>query len=107
MTARSYFRGHPIVWDAFDECWRYEDDYTLLPGWGGEARPCAACGATWEDGQPDPCLGVLPGVDNACCGHGIPEEAYIRFHHHVLIRGFRLVECCIKEQANGLPKPPR
>jgi hypothetical protein len=26
---------------------------------------------------PDACLGLLPAVRNACCGHGDPNEAYV------------------------------
>jgi hypothetical protein len=29
--------------------------------------------------NPDPCVGYLPGVYNACCGHGEDDEAYITF----------------------------
>ena len=27
--------------------------------------------------EPDPCLGWLPGVHSACCGHGEPEKACV------------------------------
>lgn len=33
-------------------------------------RECGHCGETCGDG-PDPCLGYLPGVISACCGHGV------------------------------------
>lgn len=29
--------------------------------------------------KPDPCIGYLPGVFNACCGHGDDKTAYISF----------------------------
>jgi hypothetical protein len=29
--------------------------------------------------NPDPCIGYLPGVTNACCGHGNDKDAYIVF----------------------------
>ncbi len=88
---RSHFRGHPIIW--LDNKWLYEDNKEPIPGWGGENRPCIKCGSTkWSgDGEVDECLGILPGVDNACCGHGVPENAYIRFTNGVAIRGFVLV----------------
>ncbi len=89
---RSHFRGHPIVW--LSERWVYEDNQEPIPGWGGENRSCIKCGSTeWSgDGHVDQCLGVLPGVDNACCGHGAPEEAYIHFTNGVMIRGFVVVD---------------
>lgn len=89
MTARGFFRGHPIIWNG--DRWLYEDDHSPLPANGGEVRPCAACGEcyTLGEGEVDPCLGVLPGVDNACCGHGRREESYIRFSNGVTVTGFR------------------
>lgn len=42
-------------------------------------RSCSACGAALAGycEEPDPCLGWLPGVDAACCGHGEPVAAYV------------------------------
>jgi hypothetical protein len=34
----------------------------------------------------DPCIANLPGVKNACCGHGI-EPGYIQFENGITIRG--------------------
>lgn len=33
-----------------------------------------------KDGH-DACLGELPGVMNACCGHGDECDAYVQFDH--------------------------
>lgn len=46
---------------------------------------CALCGMAENPdhptfprgGKPDPCLGVLPGVIHACCGHGELWRAYL------------------------------
>lgn len=70
--------------------WVYEDTGEPLPGWGGEIRPCAKCGSQHEMHESDACLGDLPGVDNACCGHGRREESYIRFTNGTVIRGFEV-----------------
>lgn len=90
--ARSHFHGHPIVFQ--DAKWLYADTLQPIPGYGGEMRPCAVCGTMdWSgDGKVDPCLGLLPGVDNACCGHGVAEQAYIRFTNGVVVRGFSIIE---------------
>ena len=69
MTATGHMRGHRVHWDG--TTWRYDD--------GTEAtteRPCVSCGATAAPDGPDPCLGVLPGVSSACCGHGV-EAPYV------------------------------
>lgn len=42
-------------------------------------RVCNACGARCPDDAPDPCLGMLPGVSAACCGHGDPGGAYVLY----------------------------
>lgn len=64
---------------------RYCDDGTLfLPD---NARPCPLCGGDPKQfGDHDPCLGHLPGVRNACCGHGV-DTPYIQFENGVLIEG--------------------
>jgi len=95
MTAKAYFRGHPLIWK--DDRWLYADDSSEIPANGGEIRPCIKCGALFSlgEGEVDPCLGILPGVDNACCGHGVRSEAYIRFRNGLVIKDF------IIEDPNG------
>lgn len=44
----------------------------------GEAGYCPACHQSMPDG-PDRCLGMLPGVREACCGHGRREAAYVTY----------------------------
>jgi hypothetical protein len=44
------------------------------------SRECTACGATVTEGQPDPCIGFIPGVSAACCGHGGEVPAYVAFY---------------------------
>lgn len=45
-----------------------------------------------RDFGPDPCLGELPGVDFACCGHGgepgttSTGAGYIKFSNGVVLR---------------------
>ena len=92
QSGHSTFRGHPISW--VDEMWVYDDDKKPIPGWGGENRPCVKCGSNkWSgDGEHDQCLGLLPGVDNACCGHGDKSQSYIRFTNGVVVRGFAVAD---------------
>ena len=87
---RSHFRGHPIIWKNNE--WVYEDTEEAS-GFNSIVRPCKKCGKTFEGssiGDADPCIGELPGVDNACCGHGVPELAYIRFETGVVVKGFSI-----------------
>ena len=85
---RSWLRGHPIIWKKGK--WIYEDDGADIPANGGKTRPCIKCGKLFKDTQVDPCLGILPGVDNACCGHGVRERSYIRFTNGVVITEFKI-----------------
>lgn len=41
----------------------------VLSAPGGKRR-CRKCNKTIVGYVPDPCLGLLPGVSHACCGHG-------------------------------------
>jgi hypothetical protein len=43
----------------------------------GKSLPCRVCKEIVVLGQPDPCLGILPGVAHACCGHGVTRAAYV------------------------------
>lgn len=40
---------------------------------------CAKCAIKYDPHKPDPCLGFIPGVIHACCGHGIENDAYVAF----------------------------
>lgn len=84
MTARSHWRGNPIYYDEA-EGWLYASDDTPVRD---EDRPCGYCGKERTPEGHDPCLGTLPGVLNACCGHGNPAEAYVQFESGVTVRGF-------------------
>ena len=68
MTAHSYQRGNEIVSDG--KVWTYQDG-TLV----SEERPCVRCGQMPTPEGYDACLGYIPGIESACCGHGV-EESY-------------------------------
>ena len=75
-----YYRGHPVVCLEGEACERYADDLTPTVGEDGTGieRPCVHCGLLAAPDGPDPCLGLLPGVVSACCGHGV-EEPFVLF----------------------------
>jgi hypothetical protein len=76
-----YFRGHPVVCLAGEDCERYADDLTPTVDEAGTSveRPCVQCGLLAAPDGPDPCLGLLPDVRAACCGHGV-DEPYVLLH---------------------------
>lgn len=55
---------------------------------------CPACHKRREKDGHDPCLGKLPGVKFACCGHGGQGdcEGYIFFTNGKIIRFHKLIE---------------
>jgi hypothetical protein len=74
------------------------DDYRFVdtdePLWPDAyfTRECPACGLKPTPEGHDPCLGTLPGVQYACCGHGL-ERGYIMFENGTIVRGpFEAVE---------------
>ena len=92
MSARSFFRGHPTILE--NGKWVYEDTGEIADF--SNIRPCKKCGKTFDGsniGKADPCLGEFPGVDNACCGHGVREQSYIRFTSGVVVKGFEVEYC--------------
>ena len=80
----STLRGHPIYLDGED--YRYVDnDEPTATTW--TTRDCGHCYKRNTPEGHDGCLGTLPGVANACCGHGAVEEAYIQLHDGSELRG--------------------
>lgn len=67
---RSYLRGHPVEHDG--RRWVYSDNKASIDS---VIRPCKKCGRMPTPEGYDACLGYIPGVVAACCGHGV-EEAY-------------------------------
>lgn len=86
---KSKWRGHNILF--YNEAWYYTEDNVLVSE--DPKRKCKYCGLdNRPDDDHDPCLGELPGVRNACCGHGNINEAYIEFSDRTIIRGKDTIE---------------
>lgn len=81
---RSIYRGHET--ESIDgEKWVYCDTKEPVPN--NKNRACGVCGIENTEEGHDPCLGTLPLLMNACCGHGIVSRAYIQFWGGFCIRG--------------------
>lgn len=93
MKKDSKLRGHPIY---FNGEWRYKDNgEPTAENW--KHRACGHCEKPNRPDEHDACLGELPGVINACCGHGNERDAYIMFEDETIKRGSDA-----KEQFNKL-----
>lgn len=44
-----------------------------------DGGPCKACGDKPTIEGHDACIGTLPNIMNACCGHGGRNEPYVQF----------------------------
>ena len=84
MTAFSTHQGYEIYYDEERESWCYVDNDVPIRF---KQRPCPQCGKSYGVDGHDPCLGRLPGVINACCGHGGRCTSYIQFENGVTIEG--------------------
>lgn len=84
MSAISILRGHEIYFEGKE--WFFSDTGDpVIVTW--KDRPCGYCDrANTQEGH-DGCIGRLPGVMNACCGHG-ESRAYVQFPGGLILRGF-------------------
>lgn len=90
---KSHVHGHPVWFDTTVNRWRYKDNNERVDT--NIRRECKRCGVKQKDTlgvENDQCIGTLPGVDNACCGHGVRSQSYIRFTNGVVVTGFIVAE---------------
>ncbi len=79
MGIHSFKNGNKIKYDPELEDWFYLDGELA-----DKIRICPKCHKMPENGR-DACLGELPGVESACCGHGV-RPGYIKFENNLIIR---------------------
>ncbi len=77
------WRGHNIV--RKNATFFYEDN--LAPVHENKERNCNHCKLKNTKEGHDACLGTLPNVMNACCGHGYEDLAYIQLLDGSIIQG--------------------
>jgi len=74
-------RGHNI--ELKNGEWYYLDNgMPTISTW--KSRCCGHCGKHNSKAGHDGCIGTLKNVMNACCGHGIEDEAYIQFADSII-----------------------
>ena len=98
MTSRSLYRGYKI--EEIEGEWRFVD--TGEPTVGSN-RPCGHCKKDATAEGHDGCIGTLPGVRNACCGHGVLGDTYVQMLDGTHLQGWDAVAAIRKLQrpANG------
>lgn len=68
----AYSRGHKIQFDKQRQIWVWSDTLIEID----DSRPCKRCGSLPTPEGHDACLGEIPGLIAACCGHGIDRDEY-------------------------------
>lgn len=76
-----YKRGHKYHYDG-----KKTEVYADTGESTDTERPCKRCGQMPTPDGHDACIGHLPGVIGACCGHGV-EVGYITFEDGTILRG--------------------
>jgi len=91
------YKGYKIEFND-DGDYVYSDSKKLISNdvW----RACGHCGLEPTKEDHDGCLGELPGLMNACCGHGLTSSAYIQYPSGQCVRG-RLAKKLIKKLKGG------
>jgi len=75
--------GHEIIYNGKE--WEYKDSGEPITD---NLRACSNCGKLSTEKGHDNCLWELPGITNACCGHGgNTDEAYVQFLDGFAISG--------------------
>ena len=87
MAVRSKHRGWGMIRRGGE--WFYTDtnEPTL-----DNRRYCGHCMKNDTEDEHDGCLGTIPYVMNACCGHGIDKDTFVQFWNGKTIRGKSAVE---------------
>lgn len=103
---RSYHRGHMIeLGPDGDLPWVYSDTGQPVPD--NPNRACGLCGQPPTPEGHDGCLGTLPGVRNACCGHGSSREAYVQMDSGEILAGLEAFAFFTKHVDFGSRTIPR
>jgi hypothetical protein len=87
MAATSQHNGHPTTYNWDTQQWLYTD--TQEPE--TQIRPCLHCGLSPTKEGYDACIGYLPNVMHACCGHNV-RRPYAMFNDKTTIYFKDLVE---------------
>jgi hypothetical protein len=92
-TVDGYHNGNRVTSELYKETdeggniKKYQSSWHYDDGTPKElVKPCPKCGNMPDKEGHDFCLGKLPGVKNACCGHGRKGMGYIMFENGVTIR---------------------
>lgn len=95
----SRWRGNEMY--CVGDKWFYSSDNLLVSM--DKDRKCEYCRKDNTIEGHDACLGTLPGLMNACCGHGNVSEAFVQFLDGFCVRELDAITIIniLKEKSNG------
>lgn len=76
-----------LIYSTNGTTWYFAETGKPIPPRHGKVPPCPVCGELPTQEGHDHCLGTLPGVEYACCGHGVVGMAYVKFEDGRVVRG--------------------
>lgn len=91
-------RGHMTI--CILGIWYYED--MPIPVAGNVRSSCGHCGKNDTGEGNDGCLGTIPDIMNACCGHGKLREAYIQHLDGSVVGDFTKLITSYPNRSEGL-----
>lgn len=68
------------------DVWRYADTGEPVDDETRAVRKCPGCDLLPRPDGIDPCMGALPGIYSACCGHGMTDEGWLSFNNDARLR---------------------
>lgn len=96
----SHIRGYEIV--LVEGEWRMANPMkSSLPL---DELPCGHCGKENTPEGHDGCVGTLPGVMNACCGHGDTKDAYVQFPNGQIMQKQEALDYINKHRERALTR---
>ncbi len=72
-----YISGHK-TYTTNGKDWFYKATKELVTQETIKAKPCIKCNLPPTTDGHDACIANLPGVEYACCGHGIEDYDYVK-----------------------------
>ena len=72
-----------------------------------KTRPCGYCERANTPEGHDGCLGTLPGVMNACCGHGVVRDAYVQLGPDQCVKGSEAIRLIDTMRAGRITPIPQ
>ena len=80
-VSRNHNNGNPVKYNKETDRWEFLDG---TDAWDNP-RVCTKCLKPQTEEGHDACLGTLPNVKYACCGHGM-SHGYIYFENGTIVR---------------------